>query len=333
MPTLNKIVIHIGAPKTGSTYIQKRLRNAQNMRSDHGVYYPILPIIQNMAGNAKLLPIAIDKRASQLFKHVYTNINISNLDPAMIMHAFTEQWHRTKETMILSAENMRSHHADTLRELLPYDANIRIVLFIRNQIDWFESYYNQLAKTNETSKRISSFIDDLCENKPPGLLFPDWNALYDAFFSVFGHCEVLVYEQVKSDLLGAFCHAADLSSVSGIPDISRIQTSIPAEQIAYLLSIGDKKSKTEFFRHKTASTKALNDIEGKTMNFLSPDDCEKIRDHFQDGNDKLITKLERAYPSLELKVITETRNYCDLGKLYQSQDYINYQDQIKKYLP
>jgi hypothetical protein len=180
---------------------------------------------------------------------------------------------------------------------------------------------------------MSSFVDDLCKNKPLDLLFPDWNAFYDAYFNVFGHCQVLVYDEVKSDLFGSFCNAVDIYAVSKIPDIPRIQVSTPAEQTAYLLSVGFKESKAEFIRHRVASTKAMKAIEGKRMNFLSSEDYEKIRDYFQDSNNKLMAKLNRTSSSLELTNMTETRNYCDLDKLYKSQDYINYREQVKKYLP
>ena len=45
-----RVILHVGAPKTGSTYLQKRLRaNAQALRA-RGVYVPVLPEVAATAG-------------------------------------------------------------------------------------------------------------------------------------------------------------------------------------------------------------------------------------------------------------------------------------------
>ena len=63
-----RIVLHIGAPKTASTYLQRRLRaNAAALR-EHGIYVPVIPAVAAMAGNAKLLATALSQRPSLTFQ-------------------------------------------------------------------------------------------------------------------------------------------------------------------------------------------------------------------------------------------------------------------------
>ena len=47
-----RIVLHVGAPKTASTYIQRRLRVNEEQLRKHGIYLPVLPEVAAMAGNA-----------------------------------------------------------------------------------------------------------------------------------------------------------------------------------------------------------------------------------------------------------------------------------------
>jgi hypothetical protein len=71
-----RVILHVGGPKTGSTYIQKRLRLAPDLLRKKGIYVPVLPEVSLMAGNAKLLPVAIDKNASKSFMRAFPHNSI-----------------------------------------------------------------------------------------------------------------------------------------------------------------------------------------------------------------------------------------------------------------
>ena len=151
----SRIVLHIGAPKTASTYLQRRLRaNAATLRK-HGIYVPVIPAVAAMAGNAKLLATTLSQHPSLTFQRGFPEIDVRKLDPARIVSELLADWKTQSESIVLSAENFRPNHAQRLRELLPSSTPCVIVLLVRRQDRWIDSYYNQMVKTNETAEEIS----------------------------------------------------------------------------------------------------------------------------------------------------------------------------------
>ena len=114
-----RIVLHVGAPKTASTYLQRRLRADSNHLRKHGIYVPVLPAVAAMAGNAKLLATALSKRPSLTFQRAFPEIDVSALNPAVLVSELLKDWKRDSESVVLSAENFRPHHVTRLHELLP----------------------------------------------------------------------------------------------------------------------------------------------------------------------------------------------------------------------
>ena len=106
-----RIVVHIGAPKTASTYLQRRLRADPNHLRRHGIYVPILPLVAEMAGNAKLLATALSRRPSLTFQRAFPKMDVSALDPTRLVAELLQDWRADSESVVLSAENFRPNHA------------------------------------------------------------------------------------------------------------------------------------------------------------------------------------------------------------------------------
>src|SRR5712691_4761650 len=221
-----RIVLHIGAPKTASTYLQRRLRADPSHLRRHGIYVPVLPAVAQMAGNAKLLATGLSRRPSLTFQRAFPELDVGALDPAGLVAALLKDWRSDAESIVLSAENFRPNHARTLRELLPKSVPCVVVLFVRRQDRWIDSYFNQLVKTNEIGEDISTFVARLCGTDGERLCRPDWFANYAAWRNAFGDCRVVFYEEVASDVFGAFIDAAGLEPVPNLIDIDRVQMSL-----------------------------------------------------------------------------------------------------------
>jgi len=87
-----RIVLHVGALKTASTYLQRRMgANLARLR-EHGIYLPVLPAVAQMAGNAKLLTTALNRRPTSMFQRAFPNIDVSKLDPAQIVAELLKGW-------------------------------------------------------------------------------------------------------------------------------------------------------------------------------------------------------------------------------------------------
>jgi hypothetical protein len=323
-----RIVVHIGAPKTASTYLQRRLRADPNHLRKNGIYVPVLPLVAEMAGNAKLLATALSRRPSLTFQRAFPKIDVSALDPTRLVAELLQDWRADSESVVLSAENFRPNHARRLRELLPKTAPCVVVLFVRRQDRWIDSYFNQMVKTNEINEDISTFVARLCDTDGERLCRPDWFAHYEAWRDAFGDCKVVFYDEVALDVFGAFIAAAGLEPVPDLIDIDRAQVSLNVYELAYLLDL-KTSDYPEFLLRRAASEKASRRLGlNETRSLLSNADLERLRNRFEASNQRLLTVLGRNNNStpLQLDIGSASDSYCDLKEFCASESYARYRE-------
>ena len=322
-----RIVLHIGAPKTASTYLQRRLRaNAETLRK-HGVYIPVIPAVAAMAGNTKLLATTLSRRPSLTFQRGFPEIDVSKLDPRQIVTELLSGWRANFESIVLSAENLRPNHAQRLRGMLPNSAACVVVLFVRRQDRWIDSYFNQMVKTNEVASEISAFVTRLCDTQGERLCRPDWFAHYQAWRNAFGNCRIVFYDEVANNVFGAFLKVADLPWVPGLIDVDRAQVSLNTFEAAYLLEQKQPMEFSDFLQRKNASEKASRRLGvTKTQSFLSGADLARLHQRFDESNRRLVAALGRDSdpPPLQIDVNSDSDSYCDLRQLYSSESYAGY---------
>lgn len=324
-----QIVLHIGAPKTASTYLQRRLRANADLLRKHGVYIPVIPAVAAMAGNAKLLATTLSRRPSLTFQRGFPEIDVRKLDPAQIVTELLTGWRANFESIVLSAENLRPNHAQRLRELLPNSAKIVVVLFIRRQDRWIDSYFNQMVKTNEVAEPISSFVKRLCDTDGERLCRPDWFVHYEAWCNAFGNCRIIFYDEVAENVFGAFFKAADLPRVPGLSDVDRAQVSLNTHEVAYLIEQKQPLDFQDFLQRKNAAEKASRRLGvDKIQSFLSEVDLTHLHQRFDEPNRRLIAVLRRENnpPPLKIDADTTSGSYCDLQKLYGSESYAKFRE-------
>jgi hypothetical protein len=322
-----RIILHIGAPKTASTYLQRRLRANANTLRKHGIYIPVIPGVAAMAGNAKLLATTLSRRPSLTFQRGFPEIDVAKLDPAKIVAELLSGWRPNFESIVLSAENLRPNHAQRLRALLPNAARIAVVLFVRRQDRWIDSYFNQMVKTNEVTDPISAFVTKLCDTEGERLCRPDWFAHYQIWRNAFGNCRIVFYDEVANSVFHAFFNAAGLPTVPGLLDVDRAQVSLNTYEVAYLLEQKQPIEFSDFLQRKNASEKASRRLDlGKTQSLLSDADLARLRKRFGEPNQRLIEALGRQHnpPPLQIDSSSESDSYCDLRRLYQSDSYAQY---------
>ena len=321
-----RLVLHVGAPKTASTYIQRRLRaNSERLRKN-GIYVPVLPAVAEMSGNAKLLPTALGQRPSLTFQRAFPKIDIRALDPKKIVTDLLQDWRGDSESVILSAENLRPMHARPLRELLPTNAPCVVVLFVRRQDRWFDSYFNQMIKTNEVYENVSAFLTRLLDGNDERLCRPDWLTHYEAWRDAFGNCEIVFYDQVASDVFSAFFKAAGLESTPDLIDIDRAQVSLNLCELAYLLE-KTPIDYADFLRRKSASEKASRQLGARdNRSVLGESDLARLRGAFEESNRRLLSALGRSETQspLQLDQSWNQNSYCSLPEFYASESYVRY---------
>jgi hypothetical protein len=322
-----RLVLHIGAPKTASTYLQRRLRANADLLRKHGIYIPVIPAVAAMAGNAKLLATTLSRRPSLTFQRGFPEIDVAKLNPTKIVAELLSDWRPNFETVVLSAENLRPNHAPRLRELLPNPARIAVVLFVRRQDRWIDSYFNQMVKTNEVAEPISAFVAKLCDTEGERLCRPDWFAHYEAWRKAFGNCRIVFYDEVANNVFRAFFNAADLPTVPSLTDVDRAQVSLNAFELAYLLEQKQPLEFADFLERKNAGEKASHRLGvNKTQSFLSDADLARLHERFDESNRRLTAALgrENNLPPLQIDAAVNSDTYCDPGLLCASEPYARF---------
>ena len=321
-----RIVLHVGAPKTASTYLQRRLRaNSERLRA-RGIFVPVLPLVAAMAGNAKLLATALSKRPSLTFERAFPEIEHSELNPTKLVADLLRDWKRDSESVVLSAENFRPNHAARLRELLSSDVAIVVILFIRRQDRWIDSYFNQMVKTSEEHRSMSDFVAQLCDTAGERFCRPNWFAHYEAWKNAFGNCTIIFYDEVASDVFSAFLNAAGFEAAPDLIDIDRAQVSLNIFELAYLLELKKPITYEEFLRRRMAGEKASRKLGvHETRSILSEADLARLRNRFDDSNRRLLSAIGRNGSTLlELDANTSSDLYCNLPEFYDSAGYADF---------
>ena len=318
-----RIILHIGAPKTGSTYLQRRFLNAPELLRKYGIYYPA----SKMAGNAKLLPVAIRKCATATFQRRFPEMNVLELKPSLIVSELLSDWNPDQETLVLSAENFRPRHATLLREILPTKIECTVVLFVRRQDTWLDSYFNQLIKSRDINEDMESFLSRVIHSEDELLCCPDWYVHYNTWVDMFGNCKIVFYDQVRTDLLSGFLAAAELNPIYKLPDIPPQQVSLSIYELAYLLEQERDIPFAEFARYRAAGHKASR-ILGyhETQSLLSPTDRKRLQERFESSNDRLINTLNRPECVEYLRIAPESPDYCDLALFYKTTEYAHFRE-------
>ncbi len=252
---------------------------------------------------------------------------LQNSTRAQIVAELLSDWRPNFESIVLSAENLRPNHAERLRQLLPNPARIVVVLFVRRQDRWIDSYFNQMVKTNEVATEVSAFVAKLCDTAGERLCRPDWFANYEAWRIAFGNCRIIFYDEVADNIFNAFSKAADLPRVPGLIDVDRAQVSLNTHEVAYLLEQKQPIEFTDFLHRKNAAEKASRRLGlSNVQSFLTDSDLARLHQRFDESNRRLISALGRENdpPPLQIDTSTDSGSYCDLHQLRASESYAQF---------
>ncbi|UTW47833.1 hypothetical protein [Bacterioplanoides sp. SCSIO 12839] len=151
---MKKLIIHIGTEKTGSTTIQSFLNeNRDLLLKSCDAYYPEFgnSVMGHFQLVAALHPMCNEGRRAEFAQHL-------DLDPDDVWDRFCESINVGDfNTVIISSEHFSSRInsvgidfiKNKLGEKAP-DFKVEIVVYLRNQVDMFQSAYSTYIKTGGT---------------------------------------------------------------------------------------------------------------------------------------------------------------------------------------
>jgi hypothetical protein len=160
------IVVHIGAPKTGSSAIQKHLLENRNTLLDFGFYYPEHGLDEN----------GISGGQSVLGKKLMDG----EFDTAKaIFETYIKEAKQKQCTLLISAEAL-FNKAPQLKEMSG-EYRCKIISFFRDPIESLYSNYNQGIKRHFATARLETFCKNIID-KPAdfytGEILEKWATIF-----------------------------------------------------------------------------------------------------------------------------------------------------------
>lgn len=320
---VRQIIFHVGAPKTGSTYLQKRLRANTQILKSRAICYPVLPAFRSIEANAKTITMGMDKTSAGNFSKHFPKVKVDDLKAEKELQRLLALVPRKTERVILSSEKMRLQHARLLRDLIPGNIECKIVLIVRKQDDWLDSYFSQLAKNNNVntvdqllSKIVNQGISEYC--------YPDWLAHYKEWQDNFEDCRVIFYDDKDRPFFQEFTGELGFESDTEFNEIERANMSLSINELAFLTNLPEEMPRREFLRHRSACKHAANGIEAMHVKYsvVSSRHRKFLREQFEDSNTQLSELLgDERYL---LRMDAEPGNYIDIDSFRENHEYAEF---------
>lgn len=221
------IYLHIGSGKTGTTSIQNMLNQNKKSLLDHGYFYhPTNPIIKR-PNHHDLVSTPFNNSSWERDKSKYLVLKELFLNSSA-------------PVMIISTEKMMGvpqYYIKNIQSIFT-GIDIKIIAYVRNQVDAMPSYFLQRQKDNESDykKNLNNFFHHYKNN-----FGNEIQKLLDNWLPVFGKENMImcVYDRdilFEKDICQDFSHALGISSAinhikydaneSLLPELSSLVTTI-----------------------------------------------------------------------------------------------------------
>ncbi|WP_422156462.1 hypothetical protein KV699_08570 [Vreelandella titanicae] len=156
------VILHVGAPKTGSSALQRFCNeNHKNLKS-LGFYYPDHPLDKNgVSGGHTQIAGALIQNNYEFAKERFDD--------------FLETAKSKNLTLLLSAEAFYGQHKNMAS--LCHGLNVKIVGFLRHPLDYLLGNHNQGIKRHMMTKRLNQVIPEMLNQPMPhlvGIPFCHW---------------------------------------------------------------------------------------------------------------------------------------------------------------
>lgn len=324
------LYLHIGMPKTGTSAIQNFLFNNRDVLARQGIYYP--DSVLHWSQHVPIVKSIVSSRFKDArFNQWIPEIDLNNLIENLMKTCESENYNKVilSSEFFWAAPAMQSepkyHEVNEenfscieqvvkdCRSLFSCFDTVKVVVYIRKQGEWLESFFNQQIKNGFP---IPS-EDDLLQTKNY-LLYDKNIKLWQYHFGV-NNVIVKVFEETAHDLINGFCQTvsirknSDISSSSLEPQsantrLSARATGIMREAIRKKMS----KERIELLREVLQHTSsAIGRVRlNSRQNIFSETFHQQIHSIYADDN----MSLARSIPAASRYLVEEKFSSTKPGK-------------------
>jgi hypothetical protein len=245
--SIEEVFIHIGTSKTGTSSIQSTLRENKSILKRNGVLYPdTYP--HHSINHMQILNCLFNNDAQNHYINAVTST--TNEDVLNIAQNFTKSLGKEVvsqkfSSVIISSEDLPLYSRENLKDIKEYvykhiseKAKIKIIMYIRNPVDWSVSLLQQNIKSGVDWRKFK--INRIKSIKRIYILF------IEKFFEIFGKENVFVYsfeDAISHDMsiTGHFLSKVGLNEeIINQFKLKRVNESISSEAIDIIAYINDR---------------------------------------------------------------------------------------------
>jgi hypothetical protein len=222
-----RVLLHFGADKTGSTAIQNMLYENRQGLPKSGLFYHDPRLLHNtiQSGNGQELYLRLREGATSFeVKEILSNLIEFGKLSIISCEGFSD----------LSKENL-----NTLFESLDQlDIEFKILMYIRNPVDYYMSAYSQAVKRHGYAKDFQGYIDESFWTHASKLA-----EIADSHKNP--EMTVILFDQRKNDLVKSFWESVQSLFNLNVPNIfyeseKVVNRSLFQEEIAFLVMINER---------------------------------------------------------------------------------------------
>lgn len=220
------VYLHIGLPKTATSYLQNLIRAHRDDLMDQGVWIPARPLYAHRMAAETMSGVRAEQADVENIKTVALQDALEDLKPALTDSRFSH--------IVLSSEYFSLGSADRAKALISAqtDLPVRIVLYLRRQDYLTESGYNQDIKAMGSSHPLGD---------PKYSEHLDWERLLEHWAAAFGPAAIraIGYDRAARDgaVQRSFFEALDAGHVLDNGELAHdggaANASLPADLLEF----------------------------------------------------------------------------------------------------
>ncbi|MBE9166058.1 sulfotransferase domain-containing protein [Pleurocapsales cyanobacterium LEGE 06147] len=184
---MQRLILHIGTHKTGTTFIQRFLASVQEQLLSEGILYPTAGR-PKATGTHQYGHHLLGWSATKMKSFGFVKRKQDWLD-------VLEEIHTVKaKTTVISSEAFGSCSQEQIIQLREYfaDFDVKVIIYLRNQFDFMISWYKECVKSTMYKGSFQQFITE-------NIYFCDYDSLLTKWIDVFGRdrVEIKLYDKLK----------------------------------------------------------------------------------------------------------------------------------------
>lgn len=294
-----RLYLHIGQTKTGSTSLQTFLHTNRQALRHQGILYPMVP-----TGEAARIQ-------HRFLVHSLHTAGEDHWRAASVWAPFFKALHGQPEpTAIVSEElfwHLFEHRPDRRTGAISWiaqmlsDFEVKVVVYLRRQDQWVESWFNQVARAPVRRAASALTFDEFVQRQHRFGLF-DYAAILDDWATAFGRdaIEVRAYERealTNANVVDDFC---------GLVGIEATADFAPAGQAQHRLSPASCRFANLFNRWPDAdpcraaflgALRGVSDFAAAPASkLLSTADARALVERYADANQRVAAEYRGGRP-------------------------------------